>query len=59
VLECDPLQGSCGAAFLFPPLSKGLKFLLFDGGAGTFLQSWRGVLGLCALWEAGFLATAE
>jgi hypothetical protein len=37
----------------FLPSVRGLKFLLFDGGAGTFLQSQWGVFGLCALWEAG------
>jgi hypothetical protein len=38
---------------------RGLEFPLFDVGAGTLLQSQRGVLGLCALWEAGLLALAE
>jgi hypothetical protein len=44
---------------LFSPSERGLEFPLFDGSAGTLLQSQRGVMGLCAPWEAGFLAPAE
>jgi hypothetical protein len=43
----------------FLPSARRVEFLLFDWGTGTLLQSQRGVLGLCALWEAGLLAPAE
>jgi hypothetical protein len=36
-----------------------IKIPLFDGGMGTPLQSQMGVLGLCALGEAGFLTPSE
>jgi hypothetical protein len=43
----------------FLPSARRVEFLLFDWGTGTLLQSQRGVLGLCALWEAGLLVPAQ
>jgi hypothetical protein len=43
----------------FLPLMRELEIPLFGGDARTLLQSQRGVLDLCAFWEAGFVAPAE
>jgi hypothetical protein len=43
----------------FLPSVKGLEFLLFDVDVESLLQSQWGVLGLCALREAGLLASAD
>jgi hypothetical protein len=42
----------------FLPSVWGLKFKLFDVGAGILLKLQWGALGLCALWKAGLLAPA-
>jgi hypothetical protein len=41
------------------PSVRRLKFPLFDGGAEAHMQLQWGALGLCALWMAGLLASAE
>jgi hypothetical protein len=57
--KCYPFQCFCGADYLFSSFSKGDRVPTLWWGTGTLLQSQWGVLGLCELWEAGFLAPAK
>jgi hypothetical protein len=57
VIPCRVLVVVLITSFL--PLKRGLEFLLFDGGVGILLLLQCSAVGLCSLWRAGLLASAE